>query len=196
MPDDKKADFITAEQYLKDELVREIRHEYVDGQIYARNGESRNHGRVCMNIIMLFGNHLHNAICEVFTAQMKVKTPTGQYRYPDIVVTCDNDFIDDNYATQTPTMLVEVLSRSTRRIDEKAKQLAYINIPTLKEYVLIEQDIADIRVLRKSDDWRATHYFLGEDIHFESIDLTVSVAEIYQRVENQDVAEFLAQITP
>ncbi|MCJ8273978.1 MAG: Uma2 family endonuclease [Psychrosphaera sp.] len=196
MQNAKKADFITVEQYLKNERVSDVKYEYVDGQVYAMSGASLNHGRVCTNIARLFGNHLHNGPCELFVADMQVKTPTGQYRYPDIVVTCDNDFIDDNYATQTPTILVEVLSRSTRRIDEKAKQLAYINIPTLKEYVLIEQDIADIRVLRKSDDWRATHYFLGEDIHFESIDLTVSVAEIYQRVENQDVAEFLAQTNP
>jgi Uma2 family endonuclease len=122
---------------------------------------------------------------------MKVKTPTGQYRYPDVLVIGDNEFIDNGYTTQTPTIIVEVLSRSTRKTDEKTKQLKYINIPTLEEYVLIEQDFTDIRVLRKSQDWRATHYFLGEDIHLESIDLTVSVADIYHRVENQDMTDFL-----
>ena len=107
-------------------------------------------------------------------------------------MTCDRDFIDKGLVTQTPVIIVEVISRSTRRIDEKAKQLEYINIPTLKEYVMIEQDFVDVRVLRKSNDWRTSHYFLGETVHFESIDLTLPVEEIYYRVDNQDMSELLA----
>lgn len=123
---------------------------------------------------------------------MKVKTPSGQYRYPDVLVACDSNFVDNKQATQTPVLIVEVLSHSTRKADEKTKLLEYINIPTLQAYMLIEQDFADVRVLRKSDDWRTTHYFLGEEIDFESIDLTLPVADIYDRVENQDMVAFLA----
>ena len=65
------------------------------------------------------------------------------------------------------------------------------NIPTLKEYVLIEQDIATVRVMRKSDQWRTSSYFLGDEVYFESIDFTLSVKDIYSRVDNQDVREFL-----
>jgi hypothetical protein len=57
---------------------------------------------------------------------------------------------------------------------------------------LIEQDIATVRVLRKSDDWRTSSYFLGDEVHFELIDLTLSVEDIYYRVINQDMTDFLA----
>ncbi|NOQ15400.1 MAG: Uma2 family endonuclease [Methyloprofundus sp.] len=187
----KKATLISEEEYLKGELTREVRHEYVDGQIFAMAGVSPDHGRISGNIYRKFANHLENTACEPFISDMKVKTSTGHYRYPDVLVVCDKNFINNGYVTQTPTIIVEVLSRSTRKIDEKDKLLEYINIPTLKEYVLIEQDYADITVYRKSDDWRTTHYFLGEDIHFESIQVSLSVEEIYYRVENEDMLEFL-----
>lgn len=186
-----KTDFITVEQYLAMEQQSEIKHEYVDGYLVAMGGASPNHCRISGNIAREFGNHLKGKPCEPFASDMKVKTPSGQYRYPDVLVACDNVFVDNGQATQSPVLIVEVLSHSTRRADEKAKLLEYINIPTLKEYMLVEQDFADVRVLRKSDDWRTTHYFLGEEIYFESIDLTLPVAEIYDRVDNQDMTEFL-----
>jgi Uma2 family endonuclease len=85
------------------------------------------------------------------------------------------------------------LSKSTRRIDETTKRFNYINIPTLQEYVLIEQDFVDIEVVRRSEGWQPKHYFLGDEVTFESIGLTLPVEEIYQRVKNQDMAEFLAE---
>ena len=86
-----------------------------------------------------------------------------------------------------------MLSKSTRRIDETSKRFAYINIPSLQEYVLIEQDIVDIEVIRRSEGWISKHYYLGDEVTFESIDLSLSVEEIYQRVNNEDMLEFLAQ---
>ena len=123
---------------------------------------------------------------------MKVKTSTGSFRYPDGMVVCEQDNENDYYKTK-PVILVEVLSHSTRKIDEKDKLLEYINIPTLEEYVLIEQDFADVTVYRRSDDWRSTHYFLGEEIFFESIELAIAVSDIYHRVKNADMVAFLAK---
>ncbi len=188
----KSADLITPAQYLENERTSEMKHEYVDGQTYAMAGASPNHGRISANLIRRLGNQLDNSPCEPFSSDLMLKTPTGQYRYPDVMVVCDDEFIDNGYVTQTPVIIIEILSRSTRKIDERTKQLEYINIPTLKEYVLIEQDIVDIRVLRKSDDWRTSHYYLGESVYFESLDVTLSVEEIYNRVQNQDMTDFLA----
>lgn len=192
MTKSSRADFITPEAYLQAETVAGTRHEYADGRIYAMTGASANHGRIVSNVSRQFGNHLEGGNCDVFSSDMKVRTPNGNYRYPDVMVVCNNRYINDNHATESPVIIVEVLSRSTRRIDEKIKLLEYINIPTLKEYVLIEQDIADISVLRKNNNWRTSHYFLGETIRFESIGLELSVEDIYQRVDNRDVLEFFA----
>jgi len=185
--------FLSEDEYLHYELKNDLKHEYVNGEAIAMSGASVNHGRISGNIFRKFGNHLEKKTCEPFMSDMKVKTSAGNYRYPDVMVVCDNDFIYNGYVTQTPVILVEVLSPSTRRIDEKIKLLEYTNIPSLKEYVLIEQSCADITLYRKSDQWRSTHYFLGEDIYFESIDLTVSVEDIYHRVDNDDVLSFFKE---
>ncbi|MDF1583063.1 MAG: Uma2 family endonuclease [Methyloprofundus sp.] len=76
--------------------------------------------------------------------------------------------------TETPSIIVEVLSKSTRRMDETTKLMSYINIPSVQEYVLIEQDIVDIQVLRRTEGWLPRHYFLGDEVLFESIDLNSS----------------------
>ncbi|KJV07566.1 Uma2 family endonuclease [Methylocucumis oryzae] len=184
---------VSEEDYLKGELTSEIKHELIDGHVYAMAEVSENHDRISGNIYRKFGNHLENSSCEPFTSNMKLKTPTGNFRYPDCMVICHKDDESHYYKTK-PVILVEVISRSTRKIDEKDKLIEYINIPTLQEYVLIEQDFVDITVYRKSDDWRSMHYFLGESVHFESIDLTLPVEAIYHRVQNEDMVEFLSNI--
>jgi Uma2 family endonuclease len=90
-------------------------------------------------------------------------------------------------------VIIEVLSKSTRRRDETIKRRLYQTIPTLLEYVLIEQDIVDVEVCRRSEGWVSNHYFLGDDVTFEAVDLAVSVADIYERVENEDMQSFLLE---
>lgn len=106
------------------------------------------------------------------------------------MVVCD-DVSDNDYYVESPVIIVEVLSKSTRRIDETIKLMSYINLASVQEYVIIEQDIVDIQVLRRSESWLPKHYFLGDEVLFTSIDLLLSVEEIYHRVQNEDVAEFL-----
>lgn len=185
-----QAVMVTEDEYLAGEKVSDVKHEFVDGQVYAMSGASANHERITKNIARKFGNHLENSPCEPFGPDMKVKVGS-KYFYPDVLVDCDFDENEPYFAT-SPTIIVEVLSESTHQIDRTVKRLAYLNIPTLVEYVLIEQDFVDIEVMRKSDQWKSTHYFLGDEVHFESIDLTLCVEEIYHRVRNNNMDEYLA----
>ena len=180
---------ISAEEYLKNELEREVKHELIDGQIYAMAGASANHERIASNISRKFGNHLENSPCEPFGSDMKVKAGS-KFFYPDVIVDCQ---FDESlpYYTETPVIIVEVLSKSTRQIDETTKRFSYINIPGLQEYVLIEQDIVDIEVIRRNEGWISKHYYLGDQVHFSSINLTLSVEEIYHRVNNEEMREFI-----
>jgi len=187
----KEEENLSEIDFLRSELVSHEKHEYVDGRAYAMAGASKNHERISANIIRKIGNHLENSPCEPFGSDIKVRTPVGNFRYPDCMVVCDDKSENDYYA-ESPVILVEVISRSTRKIDEQIKRLEYINISTLREYMLIEQDFVDVTVYRQNDDWRPTHYFLGDDVLLESIDLVLSVAEIYHRVKNEDMAEFSA----
>ena len=183
-----KQSVLTAEQYLERELGSEIKHEFIDGQVFAIAGASANHERICMNISRKLGNHLESSPCEPFGSDMKVRVRENFF-YPDVLVDCNFDE-SEPYYTETPLIIVEVLSRSTRQRDEKTKLVEYLNLPTLQEYVLVEQDFVDVTVYRRSDDWRSQHYFLGEVIHFESIDMYLSVEDIYHRVSNQDMKEY------
>lgn len=185
----KNTDLISIEDYLKGELTSDIKHELIDGCVYAMAGASANHERISVNVLRKFGNHLENNPCEPFGSDMKLRI-NANFFYPDVMVDCNFDN-STPYFTQTPIIIVEVLSKSTRKTDTTIKLLSYINIPSLKEYVLIEQDFVDIQVFRKSENWLVKHYFLGDDITFESIGLTLSVADIYHRVQNEDMVEFL-----
>jgi Uma2 family endonuclease len=124
---------------------------------------------------------------------MLLKTQENRYRYPDLQIICDNDASDDEHVRESPILIVEVLSRSTRRADKTEKRAEYLALPSVQEYVLIEQDVAEIEVQRRRTDWRSEYYYLGQEVMFESIQITLPVEEIYQRVSNEDVVSYQRQ---
>jgi Uma2 family endonuclease len=176
-------------EYLKNEQDSDSKHEYIEGQVYAMAGASKNHQRIISNLVRLLSTHLKNTPCDTFASDIKVKIGDLAVFYPDVIVACEPETANDYY-TEQPLIIVEVLSKSTRRVDETSKRQLYQTLPSLQEYVLIEQDIVDIEVCRRSQGWQPEHYFMGDDINFAAIDLTVSVNEIYERVVNEDVKEF------
>jgi Uma2 family endonuclease len=185
-----KDDRITVEDYLQGELASEVKHEYIDGYVYAMSGTSKNHEKIIHNLSRKLGNHLDNMPCDVYTSNIKVYVSSSKFFYPDVMVVCGDDS-EDEYCSEKPVILVEVLSKLTRRKDHTTKRFAYRQIETLQEYVLIEQDFVEIEISRRSAGWDSQHYFLGDEVYFESLDLTMPVAEIYRRVDNQEMREFL-----
>lgn len=183
---------ISIEEYLEGEIISDIRHEYIDGEVFAMSGASLNHNRISGNIFSEFRQNLKGSTCEPFNQDLKLKLD-NQYRYPDIMVVCDNDFKDDDYSTQTPVIIIEVLSKSTRKIDTTEKLKAYLKIDSLKEYILIEQDIAEIEVMRRKNHWQSERFYLGDSVYFDAIDLTIDVSEIYDRVDNDDMLDYLSK---
>lgn len=176
-------------EYLAGEEISEIKHEYIDGQVYAMSGASANHNRLAGNVHTAFNVHLKGKPCQPYTSDMKVKIGS-RYFYPDVMVDCSDV---EGYFTETPVILVEVLSKSTKQIDKTIKLNSYIQIPTLQEYVLIEQDSVEIEILRRKTGWQPEYYFLGDRLSFESIALILTVEEIYDRVKNTDITEWLTK---
>ena len=187
----KKLDYlISVEDYLNGELIAETKHELIDGAVYAMVGTSGNHDRIAGNVYSEFRSHLKNLPCEPFGSDVKVRVGSNFF-YPDVIVDCHFDE-SQPYYTETPIIIVEVLSKTTRRNDKTVKLANYLKLPTLQEYVMIEQDYVEVEVLRRSEGWVSKHYYLGDDVTFEAIDLTLPVEVIYQRVHNEDMLAFLA----
>lgn len=177
---------ISIEDYLAAEGAQSIRHEYVDGAVYAMAGASMNHNRITSNLVRLLGNHLVEQPCEVFSSDMLLQTSTTRYRYPDVMVSCQTQ-AENELLLASPLLLIEVMSHSTRKTDKEIKRLEYLQIPSLIEYMLIEQDFVEIEVLRRRQHWQPSYYYLGDEVVFESIELSLPVLEIYQRVVNRDM---------
>lgn len=187
--------FYSPNDYLADELERDTKHEYLNGSIYAIAGaSSRNHQHIISNLVMAFVQHLRGTPCATYASDMKVKIGDLAFFYPDVVVTCDDQTDGNAYYTEAPKIIVEVLSKSTRRHDETTKRRLYQSLPSLQEYVLIEQDIVDVEICRRSNHWQSEHFFMGDTVTFAVLELTLTVQDIYERVVNDDVSTYLAQL--
>jgi Uma2 family endonuclease len=179
---------IAAEDYLQGEILSDVKHELINGEVYAMAGASKNHERIAGNVYRKIGNLLENSTCEPFASDLKVKVG-NDFIYPDVMVVCE-DKTENEYYTESPALIVEVLSGSTRRMDETTKKNAYQSIPSLQEYMLIEQDFVDVELCSRNDGWQSKHYFLGDEVRLTSIALTLTVEEIYQRVVNDEMVAY------
>ena len=182
------AHYMTEQEYLDSEPYAEVKREYMDGHVYAMAGAKASHNRIVMNMSVALGNHLKGKPCQPYASDMKVRVGSA-YFYPDVLVDC-SDIAGDSHFTENPVILVEVLSKSTRRMDETTKRVIYLQIPTLQEYVLIEQDFVDIEVIRRRNGWQSEHFYLGDSVTFEAIGLTLTVEDVYARVNNPELVEW------
>ena len=176
----------TVEKYLELEKTSEIRHEYLGGQVFAVSGASKEHNLITGNIITLLRPHLRGSSNRVFFSKMKLKVKLEKldiFYYPDVLVTCDlND--SERYFKTSPKLIVEVLSNSTKTIDKREKLFYYRMLKSLQEYILISQDEVKVEIYRKDIQGNWSMLTLGKDdeLHLNSIDLTLTMAEIYEDV--------------
>lgn len=187
----KQSEYLSVEDYLTGERSSEIRHEYVEGIAYAMAGASVNHNQITANLLTSLMLHLKDQDCRPFSSDLLVKTGEDRYRYPDVVVVCEEQFLDD-YSTDSPVLIVEVLSKATRQRDRQIKRVEYLQLSSLQEYMLIEQDSVEVEVFRRSQGWQPSYYYWGDEVLLESVGLTLTMETIYDRVRNEDVSRLLA----
>ena len=177
----KQIPMVPEDEYLAAEKDRQVRHEYVAGQIYAMTGGSVYHNRIAGNLFGALKSKTSQRGCDVFIADMKVKTEHAFY-YPDLMVVCDPTDTDPYTKTQ-PLLIVEVVSPNTRAIDEREKRQAYQALPSLREYLLAEQDRAEARLIRRTEEgWEQE--LLGPDdlVELRSLDLMIAIQAVYEGV--------------
>lgn len=178
---------ISIEEYLRGELDSQVKHEYLGGFVYAMAGGNNAHNRVASNVLAALHLRLRKKRCEAFNSDTKIriKLPTQvRFYYPDASVICDSNPPDDSFQDR-PVVIVEVLSRNTRRIDQGEKREAYLTIPTLCAYLLIEQDGPAAIVYRRTEQGfvEETYVDIKAVIPLTEIDTELPLDEIYERVE-------------
>ena len=181
----KSADKISPEEYLEGERAAEIRHEYVDGRVYAMAGASDDHNRVVVNLSAELRERLRGTPCEPFMTDMKVRIPPSfaeVFYYPDAVVVCDPT---DNarYYRERPAILFEVISPETERTDRREKAIAYRQIPTLEAYVMLEQNRLEATVLRRTTSGWQSETVQGPEgiLRFPTLTLEIPLKRIFER---------------
>ena len=154
---DPEHPYMSVEEYLERELDSQLRHEYVEGHVYAMAGASDDHNRIAGNIFSFLHSALRGKPCEPFISDMKAKISSERasaFYYPDVLVACDPTDKEEYYR-ERPVVIVEVLSPHTRRTDEREKAFAYRLVSSVEVYLLVEQDSSRITVLhRAASDWR------------------------------------------
>ena len=176
---------MTVAEYLESEKNGTVRHEYLDGEVYAMSGASKRHNLVSVNLLTQLRERLRAGPCQVFIVDVKVFVEAFNFfYYPDIVVTCDPED-DDDYIVKRPVLVVEVQSPSTAAIDRREKLMAYRKIESLREYLLLSQDSINAEIHRRDDtgNWWSEEVAADQKLRFESVDFTVALSTLYEGVE-------------
>jgi len=181
--------YISPAEYLRLERQAEYKSEYLNGEIFAMSGASRKHNLLTVNISASLNQQLRGKPCEVYASEMRVKVrATGLYTYPDVVVVCGEPQLEDEYLDTllNPTVLVEVLSRSTERYDRIAKTSYYRTLDSLKEHLLVSQDEVRVEQYAKQADgtWLLIeHRSLDSNVELQSIGCSLALRDVYDKVQ-------------
>ncbi len=178
----------TPVEYLALERQAATRSQYLGGQIFAMAGASRQHNLITGNVVRELGACLRRTPCEVYPSDMRVKvSSTGLYTYPDVSVVCEEpEFEDSELDTLlNPTLLVEVLSKSTADYDQGQKFEHYRTLSSLREILFVAQDSVHlVHYRRQSDDtWILSETRDPEHrLVLASIEVEIPLTEVYAKV--------------
>ena len=178
--------FYTIQEYLEMENEALEKHEYYKGEIFAMSGAGKAN-IISINIMVALANQLKGKHCQPYGIDMRINIPQNTlFTYSDISIIC-GDIInleeDENTAIK-PTVIIEILSPSTRNYDRGVKFMFYHAIPTLKEYILVEAETIHVEqfAINKEGLWQLKEYNqLQEEIFIETLNVRLPMKEIYDR---------------
>ncbi len=163
----KKLAYLTENDYLQYELSASVKHEYVDGQIYAMAGASEKHNLITGNVFSVLRNASRGKGCKVFSSDMKLRIPqTYAYYYPDVMLICQSGKEDDEYYKHQPCLIAEVLSKNTQATDKREKLINYQKIASLRYYLMIDSTEKQVEYLQRDESgvWQSAVLESGENL--------------------------------
>lgn len=179
----KKVPRMTFDDWLEFEEHSAVRHEFVDGELYAMNGGTDWQNYVAGNFYLALRSHLRGSECQVFLSDMKLRAEVRDNGYyPDVLVSCDASDRARQFR-KSPILLIEVASPSTQRNDKSQKKRDYETIPSLAEYVIAQSETAKVEIFRRKNAWQTEEFYLGDKFTLECIDLEFDMADVYEDVD-------------
>ncbi|QLE39521.1 Uma2 family endonuclease [Nostoc sp. C052] len=178
--------YLTAEEYLQMEEQNDIKHEYIDGYIYAMAGALDPHVTIALNLASLLRNHVRGSGCRVYMADMKARIESlNRFYYPDVMVTCDRRDQETPGYKRFPCLIVEVLSNSTEAFDRGDKFADYQTLESLQEYVLINTKRQRVECFRRNEQglWVLQSYTAEhQSFRLNSVDFEETMTTLYEDV--------------
>ena len=170
---------IPVADYLRAERTADVRHEYVDGEVFAMVGASRRHNHIGGNLYIALRAAADPRGCAVYASDVKVRVEAANaFYYPDLVVTCAAGD-DDPYVVHAPSIIVEILSDSTEAIDRREKRMNYQRLPSLTDLLLVAQDERRIDHYRRGPGGWDHVVHTGGAIPLESLGAALSLETVY-----------------
>lgn len=177
-------------EFLEWERKQEFKHEYVNGEVLAMSGASFNHNRITTNIIIDVGSFLKDKSCDIFGSDLRISVKwKDSYFYPDATIICDEPEFDDEKIKDTlknPAVIFEILSASTEDYDIGKKQMYYMQIQSLKQYIIIDSRNINIKVITRKErgKWTFEEFNSIDDIFFiEPINFQFTIPDLYKGVK-------------
>lgn len=179
----------TIDEYLAIEEAALEKHEYYKGEIFAMSGPKIPHLTIAANLFTELGIRLKGKNCRPYNSDMRVHIKANTlFTYPDISIICGKPetLNNDNWNLLNPAVIIEILSPSTKNYDRGEKFKLYRDIPTLKEYILVDSESVHIEVFRlnESNRWELEEYRTQEEaLYVRTINETIPLADIYTGVK-------------
>ena len=176
----------TVEEYLRMEKAATEKHEYYQGEIFAMSGAKSRHNVIAKNLIRDIANALRGKPCQPYGSDLRINIPENTlFTYPDISIIC-GDIVPSEFDEDTailPTVIIEILSPSTKEYDRGGKFKLYRDITALKEYILIDSEAVNIEAFRinSTNHWELEEYkSISGALELPSVHVTIPVADIYE----------------
>lgn len=171
--------------YLAYEAQSPVRHEYIAGEIFAMTGASIRHNVIAGNLFAELRTHLKGTPCRALIEGVKLRLRKEQsYFYPDVMVTCEDrlqELDSQQQIVEAPLVVIEILSPTTEATDRREKLRAYRTLPSLKEYLLVSQEQAQVEIYRRRGDigWDIITYEPGDTVEIASLEIQLGMDDIY-----------------
>lgn len=181
---DKKK--LTMEEYLQFERESVQKHEFYNGEVFSMAGAGRRHNKIFSNIFTAVGISLKGKSCQPYGSDMRIHIPENSlFTYPDISIICGDILLsdEDQDTAIQPIVLIEILSPSTKDYDRGGKFKLYRDIPTLKEFILIDSESINVEAFRinANTHWELEEYkTISETLRIPSVEIAIPLSEIYE----------------